>query len=176
MYGNGPLAGVILGHLGADVIKIEDSTQGGDASRRTPDPHPLPGGRTAFNEVMNWGKRSLVVNLKQESAREIVFDLLARADVFLTNNRTSTLERLGLTFEHLSTNNPRLIYAAATAYGSRGPAANRPGQDPTSQARAGLMWLGSPEGSIPYVHTGHFGDMGGATLLAYGVVAALFAR
>ena len=175
-FANGPLAGVMLGHLGADVLKIEDSTQGGDASRGLLDPDPLPGGRTAFNEVMNWGKRSLALNLKQESARKILFDLIGRADVFLTNNRTSTLERVGLTYENLSKDNPRLIYAAATAYGSRGPAANRAGLDMTSQARAGLMWLGSPEGTIPYVHRGHFGDMGGATLLAYGVVAALFIR
>ena len=181
MYATGPLAGVMLGDLGADVIKIEDGTTGGDRTRGMRYVAggmdcQMPGGRNAWFEVMNWNKRSVTLDLKQPRGREIALQLLERADVFILNFRPTVVARLGLDYESVSRRNPRIIYVAASSYGTRGPIADRAGNDYTAQARSGMMWpSGSPD-ETPRPNAGATADMASATLMAQAVVTALLAR
>lgn len=181
MYATGPMAGVILSDLGADVIKIEDGARGGDPPRGMRfvagvADCQMPGGRNAYFEIMNWNKRSITLNLKHPQGREIALQLIDKADVFLLNIRPTVVKRLGLDYETVSKRNPRIIYATASGYGERGPQGDRGGNDYTGQARSGMMWGAGTDDDPPFYHTGGFPDMGGATLLSYAVVIALLAR
>ncbi len=176
----GPMAGMMLSDLGADVIKIEDP-KGGDPSRY----HRymigsvdcgLPNGRNALFECMNRNKRSITINLKEEKGREIARALAAKADVFIQNFRPGVAEELGLGYEDFMRWNPRVVYASASAYGPEGPDAKRPGLDYIGQARSGIMWTTGHPGDPPYYSTAGVADMIGAIMLAYGVVAALVER
>lgn len=181
MYATGPMAGVVLGDLGADVIKIEDASVGGDPPRGMRfvagvADCAMPGDRNAYFEVMNWNKRSITLNLKHPKGREIAFQLLDKADVFLCNIRPPVVRKLGLDYETVSQRNPRIVYAIASGYGERGPQGDRAGNDYTGQARSGMMWGAGTVDDPPFYHTGGFPDMGGATLLSHAVITALLAR
>ena len=114
VYVMGPLAGVMLSDLGADVIKIEDPKSGGEILRGlrftngTVDA-AMPGGRNAAFEAMNWNKRSIGLDLKTPEGRELAYQLVETADIFLTNYQPKVIERLGMGYETLRQRNPRLI-------------------------------------------------------------------
>ena len=181
MYATGPLAGVMLSDLGADVIKIEDAAAGGDLTRSMRiinsviDCEIAPN-RNAWFEIMNWNKRSVTLNLKHPQGREIALQLIEKADVFLLNFRPPVAERLGLDYETVAQRNPRIIYASASAYGESGPQADRAGNDYTGQARSGMMWGVGKDGDPPMHHTAAPADKAGATLLSHAVITALLAR
>ena len=145
VYVMGPLAGVMLSDLGADVIKIEDPKSGGEILRGlrftsgTVDA-AMPGGRNAAFEAMNWNKRSIGLDLKTSEGRELAYQLVEQADIFLTNYQPTVIERLEMDYETLRQRNPRLIYAQGSAFGEQGPDRDRPGNDYTGQARSGMMW------------------------------------
>jgi|DewCreStandDraft_1066081.scaffolds.fasta_scaffold00059_163 crotonobetainyl-CoA:carnitine CoA-transferase CaiB-like acyl-CoA transferase len=181
VYAQGPLSGVMLGELGADVIKIEDFAGGGDPARGMLNvvgvvDARMPGDRSAFFEIMNFNKRSLCLNLRHPQGRELARQLIDRADVFVVNQRIPTILKAGLDYETLRQRNPRLIYALATAYGERGPQAERGGVDYTGQARSGMMFGAGTEEDPPYYLTGGFADMGAAVLLSHAVITALLSR
>lgn len=180
MWQFGPVAGAMLGDLGADVIKIEERV-GGDPARgmvRLLDylEVRLPAGRNWYFETNNRNKRSLTVDLKKQKGREIIYKLVERSDVFLQNFRKGVAERLGIDYETLSKINPRLIYACGSGYGLAGPEAHKPAFDFSGQARSGLMWIFGQPGDPPLPGTAGVSDQMGATMLAYGVLAALVAR
>jgi len=169
----------MLGDLGAEVIKVEEPGRG-DHMRGAVS---LWGasmalkGRIVGFELANRNKRSLTLNLKSEAGREILYKLIERADVFLTNFPRRTARELGLDYESLSRRNPRLIYAVAHGYGSRGPWGEKRAFDPIAQALSGAMWAaGDRDWPEPTQFIGGFFDQLGATLLAYGIMAALIAR
>ena len=181
MYATGPLCGVMLADLGADVIRIEDPARGGDPTRNMRyvagiADGQMPGNRNAFFEVMNWSKRSVTLNLKHPQGRALALRLLDQADVFILNIRPSVVKKLGLDYEAVSARNPRLIYATASGYGERGPQAGRSGNDFTGQARSGLMFGAGNEDHPPLYHIAGFPDMTGGTLLAQSVILGLYAR
>ena len=181
MYATGPLCGVMLGDLGADVIRIEDPQRGGDPTRNMRyvagiTDCQMPGDRNAFFEVMNWSKRSVSLNLKHPQGHEVALQLLDRADVFILNIRPPVVKKLGLDSETLRERNPKLIYATASAYGERGPQGQRSGNDYTGQARSGLMFGAGSDTDPPFYHLAGFPDMTGGTLLSHAVVSALYAR
>lgn len=104
MYATGPLCGVMLADLGADVIRIEDPVRGGDPTRNMRYVAgivdcQMPGNRNAFFEVMNWSKRSVTLNLKHPQGRALALRLLDQADVFILNIRPSVVKKLGLDYE-----------------------------------------------------------------------------
>ncbi len=181
MYIMGPLAGVMLSDLGADVIKIEEPRTGGDVLRGlrftngTVDAQ-MPGGRNASFEIANWNKRSVGLNLKAEEGRELAFQLIEKADVFLTNFRLPAIEGVGMDYEAVRERNSRIIYAAGDTFGARGPDGWRAGNDYTGQARSGMMWGPGTEEDPPFYHTGAPCDIGGAVLLSHGITTALLAR
>ena len=175
----GPVAGMLLGDLGADVIKIEGPDRP-DAARHVMNvagiDNMMPDGRSALFQSFNRNKRSLALNLKSEDGRGILRRLIVDADVFIENYRPGVFERMGLGYEALSALNPRLIYAAASGYGFAGPEAEKPALDAVGQARAGFMWTGGAPGDPPSWNTLGVADLMGATHIAYGILAAFAAR
>jgi crotonobetainyl-CoA:carnitine CoA-transferase CaiB-like acyl-CoA transferase len=136
----------------------------------------VKGGRNYYFEANNKHKKSIALNLKQPEAREIVYRLAARSDVFVQNFRKGVANRLGLGYADLAAINPRIIYASASGYGPEGPDSGEPSFDYLGQARSGIMnAIGSGSTAPTYVYGG-IADQMGAIMLAYGVLAALFAR
>ncbi|MFC1533702.1 CaiB/BaiF CoA transferase family protein [Thermodesulfobacteriota bacterium] len=176
---NGPMIGVQLGWMGADVIKVEergvgDMTRGqasiGGVSMK------LKSGRNLAHEDSNRNKRSITLDLKADKGKEILYDLVKQSDIFFTNYSKSTAIRLGLDYETLSKHNPQIIYCSNSGFGSKGPDKDKRCFDPLGQARSGLMSAyGEPDGD-PSLIVGYACDILGATIGAYGIVAALVAR
>ncbi len=178
-WGFGPIGGMMLGDLGADVIKIESPTRP-DAARFVESvagiPNMMPDGRSALFEAVNRNKRSLALDLKSEQGRELFRRLIADTDVFIENYRPGTFEKLGLSTEALMEINPRLIHAATAGYGFKGDEAHLPALDAVGQARGGFMYSGGAPGDPPNWNTLGIADVMGATCLAYGVLAAIAGR
>ncbi len=180
-YVNGTAAGYMLGELGADVVKIEDPQRGDPyrgVSRIWGLPAELPGGRHVGIELVNRNKRSLGVDLKHPDGRAIVHELAQKADVFFTNYfRNNVLERVGLDYDTLNALNPRLVYAVTTGWGSKSAEANDRAFGQAVEARMGAMWLtGDREYDQPFMVHNATSDTMGATLLALGIMTALFDR
>ncbi len=179
MYQFGPVASSMLGDMGADVIKIEapDGDIGRAVARMSSRPINLEGGRNAYFETCNRNKRGIVVNLKTEEGREVVYRLVKEADVFIENYRKGIPERLGMDYETLRKINPRLVYGSGTGYGPEGPDSGRPSLDGCGQARSGLMVAAAGPGrSEPSYVAGAASDQMGGIILCLGVVSALRAR
>ncbi|MFQ5825790.1 MAG: CaiB/BaiF CoA transferase family protein [Dehalococcoidia bacterium] len=175
----GPVAASMLGDLGAEVIKIEQRVTG-DPARGFTNIMGLPATalakRNFYFETNNRNKKGMTLDLKKERAREVVYRLVEKSDVFVQNFRKGVAERLGLGYETLSRYNPKLIYATASGYGPEGPESTRPSIDPAGLARAGMMEVLAPLGMPPQYPPGGLADQMGAVMLAYGVLAALVAR
>ncbi len=163
-YIAGPFAGMALALAGADVIKIETG-QG--------DPFRVFGfGFYGWNQ----GKRGLALDFSKPQAREVVYDLVRRADALVENLRPGATRRLGIDYATVSQLNPRLVYGSLTGFGSTGPRGHEPGFDPLLQARSGLMTAQGGQGHDPVFLACAVCDYGAGLLCAYGVMAALFAR
>jgi crotonobetainyl-CoA:carnitine CoA-transferase CaiB-like acyl-CoA transferase len=177
---NGPVAGYMLGDLGAEVIKIEPPVTG-DQSRGMQSIYDVqfvtPDGRSMVWEFANRNKRSVVLDLNNKEGRGIFYRLIEKSDIFLTNYRPGALQKLKIDYETLKQHNSKLIYAKNTGFGSKGFFAGKPAWDMTAQAFSGAMWIvGDRDFPEPAVTVGSVFDMVGASFLAYGIVAALVAR
>jgi crotonobetainyl-CoA:carnitine CoA-transferase CaiB-like acyl-CoA transferase len=141
----GPYCAMVLGDMGADVIKIENP-DGGDETRGFLAPSYR--GVSTYFLTVNRNKRSVALDLKAPEGRDAFLALVARSDVVLENYRTGVMERLGLGWETLRAVRPSLVYAAISGYGRSGPNVDVPGYDPIAQAESGLMSvIGEPDGS-----------------------------
>ncbi len=170
---SGPFATMILGDLGADVIKVEDIWHGDDTRRWGP---PFQGDDAAYFLSVNRNKRGLSVNLKTPEGQQIVRRLAARSDVMMENFRPGTAARLGLGYEELSGQNPRLIYASISGYGQTGPDAGLPGYDAVAQAVSGMMSVTGEAGGEPVRSGTSLADIGAGMWALVGILAALHAR
>ena len=140
----GPFCTMLMGDMGAEVIKIEEPT-GGDETRKWT---PFVNGESTQFLTFNRNKRSLSVNLKEPEGLKIVQDLAADADVLIESFRAGSLDRLGLGYEVIKKTNPGVVYCSISGYGRTGPMAEMPGYDLLIQAYSGLMSLtGDPDGS-----------------------------
>jgi len=177
IWQQGPVAAAMLGDLGADVIKIEERVSGdpgrGLARMASLDLSDRP---DFYFEANNRNKRGMTLDLKKPEAREIVYALVARSDVFLQNFRKGVAERIGLGYATLKDHNPRLIYASATGYGSSGPDSGDPSFDYLGLARSGIMLATGEPGMPPLAIAGGIADQMGAVMLAYAILVALIAR
>ena len=145
-YGASPFGSMLLGDLGAEVIKIENPAEGGDVSRGV-GPHFFGPGDSHFFQAFNRNKRSLTLNLKHPEARGVFHDLARSADATIDNLRGDQAARLGVTFEALHIVNPKLVCAHISAYGRDGERKAWPGYDYLMQAEAGYLTLtGEPDG------------------------------
>jgi len=176
---NGPGAGCILGMLGAEVIKIEQPGVGAwergiDAVAGTG--LQLPDGSAIPVHLFNHSKKSVTIDLNKQEGREILYRLVQRSDVFITNYRPSVIERLKIDYETLSGYNARLIYGTTSALGGKGPERERRSFDYIGQARSGMMMAMGERNDSPTVMVGAPTDQLGAIMLAFGVLAAMIAR
>ncbi|MBM4258099.1 MAG: CoA transferase [Deltaproteobacteria bacterium] len=179
IWQQGPVSTMMLGDLGAEVIKLEERV-GGDPGRGVMSiggaSTSAAGQKNYYFEANNRHKKSLTLNLKTPEAREIVYKLVEKSDVFVQNFRKGVAGKLGLGYEALSKYNPKLIYASATGYGPEGPDSGEPSFDYMGLARSGIMnAIGEPN-MEPMNIAGGIADQMGAIMLAYGVITALFAR
>jgi alpha-methylacyl-CoA racemase len=168
----GPFASLVLADLGAQVDKIEDP-EGGDYLRAMP---PLVGDTSSMFLALNRNKRSACLDLKKESGRRALLELVARSDVLLEQFRPGVLDRLGLGHAQLLAKNPRLIVCALTGYGQDGPLARRAGHDINYLARAGVLGMQGPADRPPQVPGFQLADIGGGLWCVAGILAALHQR
>ncbi|QNP49670.1 CaiB/BaiF CoA transferase family protein [Diaphorobacter aerolatus] len=168
---SGPVATQLLGDMGADVIKIE-SPEGDSIRAMGPARHA---GMGAMFLHANRSKRSLVLDLKQGSARDALLKLVAKAEVLVTNTRPKALARLGLSYEDLKAINPSLIYVNIVGYGSSGPDADKPAYDDLIQAAAGIPSLHGPSDAPRYAPIA-IADRVTGICAANAVLGALFHR
>ncbi len=139
----GPYCTMMLGDMGAEVIKVE-SPDGDDTRQWGP---PYVAGESAYYLCANRSKRGIVLNLKSKGGRRVLLDLVRRADILVENFKVGTMEKFGLDYPRLREVNPRLIYCAISGYGQTGPYRDRAGYDFIAQAEGGLMSItGEPDG------------------------------
>jgi formyl-CoA transferase len=139
----GPYCTMVLGDLGADVIKVE-SPEGDETRTWGP---PFAEGESAYYLCVNRNKRSIVIDFKTEEGRDVINQLIRKSDVLVENFRPGTLSRFSLDFESASARNAELIYCSISGFGQTGPLRDRPGYDFMIQAMGGLMsFTGEPDG------------------------------
>jgi len=171
---SGPFCTMILGDMGAVIIKIESIGEG-DQTRYSS--HKINGVGTYFLSV-NRGKKSITLNLKDERAKKIVFNLIKTVDVLTENFRPGVMNRLGFDYEAVRKINPKIVYASISGFGQTGPYAHKPAYDMIAQGMGGVVSITGPEkpGS-PHVRVGYsIGDMAAGLFAATGILAALIER
>jgi crotonobetainyl-CoA:carnitine CoA-transferase CaiB-like acyl-CoA transferase len=168
----GPMAGEILAHLGADVVKVE-RPEGDDARAWGP---PFHKGVSPGFLAVNANKRSITLDLKDQRAVAWLSDFVGRADVLVQNLRPGSLEGLGLGSEALLARHPRLIYCSVWAFGRSGPLRLKPGYEPMVQAFSGLMMMNGDEGGPPTRIGTSVLDYGTGMWTAIGALAGLVQR
>jgi crotonobetainyl-CoA:carnitine CoA-transferase CaiB-like acyl-CoA transferase len=168
----GPHCGMILGDMGADVVKVEKKGSGDD-SRHFP---PFQAGESLYGMALNRNKRSITLNFRDARAQDLLRDMVRHADILLENFRPGTMEQMGCGWEELHAINPRLIMTRLSGFGQDGPYAQRPGFDGIAQAMSGLMGLtGAPDGP-PYLAGTFYIDYMTAMYGATATLGALNAR
>ncbi len=166
----GPVCGLMLADMGANVIKVEKNPGGDDSRRFVP---PKIEGESAAFMMMNRNKRGIAIDLKSEAGKSVLRRLLTDADVVIENYRAGTMERLGFGFEALRQHNPGLVYCALSGFGRTGPYAERGGFDLIAQGMSGLMSItGEGPGRPPVKCGAPITDITAGILAAMGVVAA----
>ena len=174
----GGFCSLLLADFGAEVLKVEDTGMGDYVRWSAPGYDGADeSARSALFLALNRGKRSIRLNLKEESGREVLVKLAREYDVVLESFRPGVMERLGIGYERLRTENPRLVYCAITGYGQDGPYIGRSGHDMNYLGLGGLLGLtGDPHGP-PVQAAGQIADVGGGALMgAFGILAALRER
>jgi len=172
---HGPVATQMLADMGADVIKVEgpanmDGGRGMVAIAGSEVP------RNSYFENNNRNKRAITVDLKKEKGREIIYRLVEKSDVFVTNYREAAVKELGMDCAALTGLNARLIYAIGHGFGRYGPDSEKPALDFAAQARGGIWSISGEPGEPPARIGAGMADQVGAGILAYGIMLALFAR
>ncbi|MDY8108890.1 CoA transferase [Fulvimarina sp. 2208YS6-2-32] len=165
----GPVCGMMLADMGADVVKVE-KPEGDDTRRFLP---PDIAGESAAYMMMNRNKRGLVLDLKSEDGKQVLRRMLETADVVIENYRMGTMEKLGLGYDALKSRNPGLIYCAISGFGRTGPYATRGGFDLIAQGMSGLMSItGEGPGRPPVKSGAPVSDITAGILAALGCAAA----
>jgi succinate--hydroxymethylglutarate CoA-transferase len=175
----GPYCTMILGDMGAEIIKIENPNIGDETRTWGPPYLTSSDGNhslSAYFISINRNKHSLTVNVKEKKGKEIIYNLIKESDIFIENYIPGKLNSMGFSYEKLSSINPRIIYVSLTGYGSDGPHGQRPGYDVVIEAEAGLMSItGEKDGNPMKVGVAVTDLQTG--LYAHGaILAALYAR
>jgi|SoiMethySBSTD1v2_1073268.scaffolds.fasta_scaffold39019_3 crotonobetainyl-CoA:carnitine CoA-transferase CaiB-like acyl-CoA transferase len=174
----GGFCSLLLADFGAEVLKVEDTGMG-DYIRWSPPFHEGAdeSARSALFLALNRGKRSIRLDLKTEGGREVLLRLVRDHDVVLESFRPGVMERLGVGYERLREENPKLVYCAITGYGQDGPYTGRSGHDMNYLGLNGLLGLSGDAGGPPVQSAGQIADLGGGGLMAaFGILAALRER
>jgi alpha-methylacyl-CoA racemase len=174
----GGFCSLLLADFGADVLKVEDTGMG-DYIRWSPPFHEgaEDSAKSALFLSLNRGKRSIRLDLKSEGGREVLLRLVRESDVLLESFRPGVMERLGVGYETLREQNPRLVYCAISGYGQDGPYTARSGHDMNYLGLNGLLGLSGDAQGPPVQPAGQIADLGGGALMAaFGIMAALRER
>ena len=169
----GPYCTLILGDLGAEVIKIERPGEG-EGARGVP-PHFFEG-ESAYFIAMNRNKKSMTLDLKNKKGREIFYALAKKSDIVIDNFRPGVVKKLGVDFDTLKEMNSRIICCSISGYGETGPFNDRPAFDLIIQARGGIMSYTGEPGRMPVRMGAPMGDLTGGLFAAQGILAALYQR
>ena len=169
---SGPFCTMLLGDMGAEVIKIEPPEIGDDTRAWA----PFIGGQGSYYLSTNRNKKSLCVDTRQGKGKEVLRRMVGKADVFVENFKPGLMDRLGLDFKSLIALNPRLIYCSISGFGQTGPYRERPGYDQILQGMSGLMSITGTEESGPVRVGLAIGDIITALFATYGILSALYAR
>ena len=168
---SGPFATLLLGDLGANIIKVEKPQ--GDDSREF---GPFINKKSCYFISFNRGKRSIVLNLKEKKDKKIFTQLLSKSDVLIENYKPKTLQSLGFSWKKISKEFPKLVYAKISGFGETGPMSNLPAYDMVVQAMGGLMSItGSSKNNLSRVGTS-IGDITAGLFCVSGVLSALYKR
>ncbi|MEG3149267.1 CoA transferase [Sphingomonas sp. ZT3P38] len=170
----GPFCCMLLGDMGADVIKIEPPKVG-DSTRHSMG-FRLKGEDSPGFLALNRNKRSITLDLKSEEGREVLYALVKTADVVVENARPGVAHRLGMGYETLRAINPRLIYASISGFGQTGPWAQRPGFDLIAQALSGVLSSNGFPGMEPAKNSIAVADLGAGLFSVYGILSAIIGR
>ena len=169
----GPHCTMLLGDLGAEVIKVERPQTGDDTRQWGP---PFTGGESTYYLACNRNKKSITLNLKSERGQQLASALAAKSDVLVENLLPGTLDEFGLGYEALKKANPRLVYCSISGFGQDGPYRDRPGYDLLVQAMGGVMSItGEPDGEPMKVGVA-ISDITSGLYAATAILAALNAR
>ncbi|MEA2584662.1 MAG: hypothetical protein QOF33_2747 [Thermomicrobiales bacterium] len=169
----GPYCTMMLGDLGADVIKVELPGKGDDTRAWGP---PFVEGESTYFLSINRNKRSIALDLKSEGGCEALWRLIERADVLVENFSPGTCARLGFGWEAAKARNPRLVYASISGFGQTGPSSGRSAYDLILQGMSGMMSITGPVGGPPTKLGVPIADIGAGMFAAYAIAAALFGR
>src|SRR5262250_2512557 len=169
---SGPYCTMLLGDLGAEVIKVEQPGKGDDTRAFAP---PFQGDQAAYFLSINRNKKSITLDMKSEQGKEILWRLLDLSDVLVENFRPGAMERLGFGYEAVTNRRPAIIYCSISGFGDSGPQKDRPGYDVIVQGEAGVMDLTGPQDGAPYKVGTAIGDLVSGLTAAQGILAALYA-
>ena len=168
----GPYCSMMLGDLGAEVIKIEEPKIG-DPTRHSP---PIIDGNSAPFAQVNRNKKSIAIDLKQREGRELFMKLALTADCVLEQFRPGVVDRLGINYSAVAEVNPRIVYCSLSGFGQDGPHRDRSGHDLNYLALSGVLGLTTDENGKPIIPGVQVADLAGGMIAAFGILAALMAR
>ncbi|MDQ0175311.1 CaiB/BaiF CoA transferase family protein [Bacillus chungangensis] len=168
----GPYCTMLLGDMGAEVIKIEKPGIGDD----TRSFGPFKNNESGYFMFLNRGKKSIALDLKQPESIGMIKELVKEADVIVENFRPGVMDKLGLDYDSLQTVNPRIIYTSISGFGQYGPYSQRPAYDLVAQAMGGLASITGHPDQQPTRAGASLGDMSAALYAAFGIMVALFHR
>jgi formyl-CoA transferase len=170
----GPFCCMLLGDMGADVVKVEPPGNGDQARKAMG--FRMKGGDSPGFLALNRNKRSIAVNLKSEAGRKVLYRLVETADVVVENGRPGVAAKLEVDYATLSAINPRLVYASISGFGQTGPWSQRPGFDLIAQAMSGMMSAMGVPGHEPVKSGVPVGDLGAALFAVYAILCAIIGR
>jgi crotonobetainyl-CoA:carnitine CoA-transferase CaiB-like acyl-CoA transferase len=170
----GPFCCMLLGDMGADVIKVEPPGAG-DQTRKSMG-FRMKGTDSPGFLALNRNKRSVALNLKTEAGRKVFYRLVETADIVVENGRPGVAKKLGVDYPTLAAINPRLVYASISGFGQTGPWSQRPGFDLIAQAMSGVMSAMGLPGGAPVKSGVPIGDLGAGLLALYGILSAVIGR
>lgn len=166
----GPYCTMLLADMGAEVIKVERPGSGDDSRHFG----PYQKGESAYYSLLNRGKKSIEINLKDEQDLEIVRNLIREVDIVVENYRPGIMEKFGLDYDSVKALNPNIIYTSISGFGQNGPYKERPAYDLVAQAMGGMMSITGYEHTPPTRTGSSLGDMSAALFATYGTLVALF--
>jgi crotonobetainyl-CoA:carnitine CoA-transferase CaiB-like acyl-CoA transferase len=167
---SGPYCTMLLGDLGAEVIKVERPGEGDDTRTFAP---PFQGDQAAYFLSINRNKKSLTLDMKSERGKEILWRLVDSSDVLVENFRPGAMERLGFGYEAVKARRPAMIYCSISGFGDTGPQKDRAGYDVIVQGEAGIMDLTGPRDGPPHKVGVSIADLVSGLTAAQGILAAL---
>jgi len=168
---SGPYCTMLLGDLGAEVIKVERPGEGDDTRSFAP---PFQGDQAAYFLSINRNKKSITLDMKSEHGKEILWRLLDLSDVLVENFRPGAMERLGFGYEAVTNRRPAIIYCSISGFGDSGPQKDRPGYDVIVQGEAGIMDLTGPRDGPPHKVGTSIADLVSGLTAVQGILAALY--